>query len=78
LWEAPLYRAYFDTPADLARDLRVFGRSSTRYIVVPASESRGKIERAVADAGFRIAPVMKSADRLGRTAFVVYRTVPRE
>ncbi len=78
LWEAPLYRAYFDTPADLARDLRVFGRSSTRYIVVPANESLGKIERAVADAGFRIAPVMKSADRLGRTAFVVYRTVPRE
>ncbi|HET7088838.1 MAG TPA: glycosyltransferase family 39 protein [Anaerolineae bacterium] len=78
LWDAPLYRAYFDTPADLARDLRVFGRSSTRYLVVPANESLGKIERAVADAGFRIAPVMKSADRLGRTAFVVYRTVLRE
>jgi len=78
LWDAPLYHAYFDTPADLARDLRAFGRSSTRYLVAPVNESLGKIERAVADAGFRIAPVMKSADRIGRTAFVVYRTVPRD
>jgi hypothetical protein len=77
LWDTPLYRAYFDTPADLAGDLRAFGRSSTRYLIVPANESLGKIERAVADAGFGLAPVMQSADRLGRAAFVVYRTVPR-
>ena len=77
LWDAPLYRAYFDTPADLARDLSVFGRSSARYLVAPASEPLGKIERAIGGAGFGLSPVVKSANRLGQTAFVVYRIVPR-
>jgi 4-amino-4-deoxy-L-arabinose transferase-like glycosyltransferase len=75
LWDAPLYRAYFDTPVDLAHDLRVFGRASTRYLVLPAGESSGKIARAVAAEGFSLAAVMTTMNRLGRASFTVYRIV---
>jgi len=77
LWDAPLYRAYFDTPADLARDLRVFGRASTRYIVSPASESPNKIARAIGAQGFALTPVLTTTDRFGQTSFTVYQVTSR-
>jgi 4-amino-4-deoxy-L-arabinose transferase-like glycosyltransferase len=73
LWDAPLYRAYFETPDRLARDLRVFGRTSTRYIVFPASESTRKIERAIGAEGFQLTPVLATTDRFGRNSFTVYQ-----
>ena len=75
LWDAPLYRAYFGTPADLARDLHVFGRTSTRYLVMPAGEPADKIARAIRAEGFSLTAVMTTMNRLGRPSFTVYRIV---
>jgi 4-amino-4-deoxy-L-arabinose transferase-like glycosyltransferase len=77
LWDAGLYRAYFASPADLARDLSAFGRTSSRYIVFPAGESRAKIERAIVAEGFQLIPVLVTMNRAGQTSFVVYTIVPR-
>jgi hypothetical protein len=77
LWDAPLYRAYFETPDQLARDLRVFGRTSTRYIVFPASESTRKIERAIGAVGFTLTPVLTTTDRFGQNSFTVYQITSR-
>ena len=76
-WGAALYRSYFETPADLARDLRVFGRTSTRYLVAPADEPLGKIERAIGVEGFELRPMLTTTNRLGQTSFVVYRIASR-
>jgi len=73
LWDAPLYRAYFDTPSDLARDLHAFGRTSPRYLVAPGGASLAKIERAIAAEGFYPAPVLATPNRHGQTSFTVYR-----
>ena len=77
LWDAPLYRAYVDTPADLANDLRAFGRTSARHIVLPAAESTGKIERAIAAEGYSLTPVLTVTNRFGQTSFVVYQIAPQ-
>jgi hypothetical protein len=77
LWDAPLYRAYFATPADLARDLRAFGRSSMRYLIFPASESPAKIERAIDSEGFALTSVLSTIDRLGQNSFTIYQIAPR-
>jgi hypothetical protein len=77
LWDAPLYRAYFSTPADLARDLHAFGQTSTRYVVFPASESPAKVERAIGAEGFALAPVLTTIDRFGQNSFTLYQIVPR-
>ncbi len=73
LWDASLYRAYFETPADLAHNLCVFGQASTRYVVIPAGESPAKIARAIGAAGFALTPVQTPVDRFGRPSFAVYR-----
>jgi 4-amino-4-deoxy-L-arabinose transferase-like glycosyltransferase len=75
LWDAPVYRAYFDTPADLARDLHVFGRTSTRYLVLPAGEPSDKIARAIGAEGFGLAAALTTTNRLGGMSFTVYRIV---
>lgn len=72
LWDAGLFRAYFKAPSDLARDLRVFGRASTRYIVVPASESIDEVERAITKEGFSLLPVLQTTDRFALSSFVVF------
>jgi hypothetical protein len=73
LWDAGVYRAYFETPADLARDLSVFGRTSARYVVFPAGESPKKVERAIGANGFALSPVLMTTNRFGRETFVVYQ-----
>jgi len=77
LWDAPVYRAYFDTATDLARDLRAFGRTSTRYVVMPAGESPAKIERAIGLEGFRLEPALTTRNRYNRPTFSVYRIAER-
>lgn len=73
LWDARTYIAYFATPQALAEDLRVFGRTSPRFIVVPANESTTRIERAIAAEGFDLVPVLSTQNRHGQPTFTLYR-----
>lgn len=73
LWDARVYVAYFATPEALAEDVRVFGRTSPRYIVFPASESTVRIKRALAAEGATLSPVLTTQDRHGQPTFTVYR-----
>jgi 4-amino-4-deoxy-L-arabinose transferase-like glycosyltransferase len=73
LWDSRIYVAYFATPQALAEDLHVFGRTSPRFIVVPATESTTRIERAIAAEGFVLSPVLSTQDRHSQPTFTVYR-----
>jgi len=73
LWDARTYLAYFATPQALAEDLRVFGRTSPRFIVVPASESTLRLERAIAAEGFVLAPALSTQNRHGQPTFTLYQ-----
>jgi 4-amino-4-deoxy-L-arabinose transferase-like glycosyltransferase len=77
LWDARTYVAYFASPQSLAEDLHVFGRTSLRFIVVPATESTTRIERAIAAEGFALLPVLSTQDRRGQPTFTVYRIEDR-
>jgi hypothetical protein len=72
LWDARTYVAYFASPEALAEDLRVFGRTSQRFIVFPASESTTRVVRAIAAKGFVLSPVLSAQDRHGQPTFTLY------
>ena len=72
LWDARTYIAYFATPQTLAEDLRVFGRTSQRFVIVPSGESTARIERAIAAEGFALAPVLTTQNRHGQPTFTLY------
>jgi 4-amino-4-deoxy-L-arabinose transferase-like glycosyltransferase len=73
LWDARTYIAYFATPQTLAEDLRVFGRTSPRFIVVPSNESTLRIVRAIAVEGLALSPVLTTQNRRGQPTFTLYR-----
>jgi len=76
LWDATPYVAYVATPEWLAADLHVFGRTSPRFIIFPATESTARIERALGAEGFALAPVLSTQNRYGQPTFVLYRIEP--
>jgi hypothetical protein len=76
LFDGPISLAYWPTPAWLAQDVRVFGAKGPRYITFPAWESSARIERALAEVGYGLAPVLTTARRDGETSFVVYQIQP--
>ena len=78
LWDARVYVAYFATPQALAEDVHVFGRTSPRFIVFPASESTTRIQRALAAEGAALSPMLTTQDRRGQPTFTVYRIVSSE
>lgn len=71
------YIAYFDTPAALADDLRVFAGHDDRYVIFPAREAPDKVIDASGQVGYTLTPVLATQDRFGRTSFTVYRIVKR-
>jgi 4-amino-4-deoxy-L-arabinose transferase-like glycosyltransferase len=73
LFGAPIYLAYWPTPAWLARDVRAFGTREPRYVAFPSWESSARVERALADAGYELAPVLTTTRRDGARSFTVYR-----
>ena len=73
LFDAPIYQAYWPTPAWLAQDVRVFGVEDARYVVFPSWESSARVERAVADVGYELNPVLITHRRDGSPSFTVYR-----
>jgi 4-amino-4-deoxy-L-arabinose transferase-like glycosyltransferase len=72
------YIAYFDTPAALANDLRVFAGQDDRYAIFPAREAPAKVIDAIGQVGYTLTPVFTTQDRFGQTSFTIYQIVKRK
>ncbi len=76
LFDAYVYRAPFETPADLADDLRTFGADGTeRVLVMPGWRDHRPVLSAVRAASFHPEMMLRTTNRHGETSFVVYRLV---
>jgi len=76
LFDAPVYLAYWPTPAWLAQDVRAFGARGPRYITFPSWESPSRVERALAGVGYALAPALTTVRRDGTRSFTVYSIQP--
>jgi 4-amino-4-deoxy-L-arabinose transferase-like glycosyltransferase len=76
LFDAPVYLAYWPTPAWLAQDVRVFGAGEPRYITFPSWESSARVERALAGVGYGLNPVLTTTRRDGTLSFTTYHVQP--
>ena len=76
LFHAPVYLAYWPTPAWLARDVQAFGGREPRYITFPSRESTARVERALAGVGYGLEQVLATVRRDGTRSFAVYRILP--
>jgi len=76
LFDAPVYLAYWPTPAWLARDVQAFGRRDRRYIAFPPGESAARVRQTLEAVGYRLKPVLPAGGVRERTSFIVYRIVP--
>ena len=72
LFDAPVYLAYWPTPAWLARDVRAFGAEEPRYITFPSWESPARVEWALAGVGYELEPALTTTRRDGTPSFTVY------
>ena len=73
LFDAPVYLAYWPTPAWLARDVQAFGAQEPRYITFPSWESPARVEWVLASVGYELAPVLTTTRRDGTSSFTIYR-----
>jgi 4-amino-4-deoxy-L-arabinose transferase-like glycosyltransferase len=71
------YLSYYDTPADLTDDLRVFGRHDDRYVILPGRASLAEVIDAIGQVGYTVTPVFATQDRFGQTSFTIYQIVKR-
>jgi 4-amino-4-deoxy-L-arabinose transferase-like glycosyltransferase len=71
------YLAYFDAPAVLADDLRVFAHDDTRYVIFPAREAPDKVIDAIGQVGYTLTPVLETQNRFGQTSFTLYQIIKR-
>ncbi|MGD2164812.1 MAG: glycosyltransferase family 39 protein [Anaerolineae bacterium] len=76
LFDAPIYLAYWPTPAWLAQDVQAFGGRDPRYVAFPGWESTSRVETALLEAGYALEPVLSVAQDDGAPSFVVYHIVP--
>ncbi len=76
LFDAPVYLAYWPTPAWLARDVLVFGRQEPRYVTFPSWESSTRVERALAGVDYGLETVLTTVRRDGAPSFTVYQIQP--
>jgi 4-amino-4-deoxy-L-arabinose transferase-like glycosyltransferase len=76
LFDGPAYVAWMPSPEAFESDLRSFGRSSPRYLVVPAWEAEVEARAAAARAGFSFQLVHTGLRRDGAESFRVYRLAP--
>jgi 4-amino-4-deoxy-L-arabinose transferase-like glycosyltransferase len=73
LFNAPLYLAYWPTPAWLAEDVVAFGQAEPRYIVFPAWESSARVEAALEGVGYRLESVLSAYNGEGEVTFWAHR-----
>jgi len=76
VFDAPLYLAYWPSPAWLAQDVQAFGAKGARYITFPSWESRARVEQALDSAGYVLAPAFSTTRRDGTRSFTVYQIRP--
>jgi hypothetical protein len=76
LFDAPVYVAYWPTPAWLAQDVRAFGGREPRYITFPSWESPARVKGALTRVGYELAPVLTTTRRDGTRSFTVYHIQP--
>ena len=72
LFDALLYRAGFSSPGWLAADAAAFYDGRPRYLVLPSWESKGRLERTLADVGLEMSSVLTTFRRDGTASLVVY------
>ncbi len=77
LFDAPVYLAFWPTPAWLAQDVQAFGAREARYVAFPSWESPARVERALAGVGYELAPVLTTARRDGTRSFTLYHVQER-
>lgn len=77
LFDGKAYVAWLPNPEALTADLRAFGRSSPRYLAVPAWESEAEAREAARAAGFDLALAHQSFRPDGTPAFSIYRLAPQ-
>nr|MBP7689795.1 hypothetical protein [Thermoflexales bacterium] len=71
-----VFLAYFDTPAALQDDLRVFG-GANRYVIFPGHESPDPANAAIGEVGYTLFPVFTTQNRFGQTSFTLFEIVPQ-
>jgi len=76
LFDRPLYIAWFPSPEALTTDLRAFGHTSPRYLVVPSWEADAEMRAAADQASFEFVPLRQAHRRDGSVSFVVYQLAP--
>jgi hypothetical protein len=76
LFDGPISLAYWPTPAWLAQDVLAFGAKGPRYVTFPAWESSARVERALAEVGYGLSPVLATTRRDGLPTFTVYQIQP--
>jgi 4-amino-4-deoxy-L-arabinose transferase-like glycosyltransferase len=76
LFDAPIYMAYWPTPAWLVQDVQVFGAQGPRYITFPSWESSARVSQALAGVGYALDPVLTTIRRDGTLSFTIYRIRP--
>jgi hypothetical protein len=72
LYDGPVYVSWFPAPEALTIDLKAFGRSSPRYLAVPAWEATGEMRAAAEAAGYDFVPVYTAYRRDGPPTLFVY------
>lgn len=65
LFDTGVYVSWFPHPAALAEDLTAFGDEGTRYVALPASDAARPVQHAIATAGYRLQPVLRTAGEPG-------------
>ena len=73
LYDAPVFLAYWPTPAWLAQDVQAFGAKVPRYIAFPSWELPDRVVRALNDRGFSLETVLTTTRRDGTPSFTVHR-----
>lgn len=73
--EGFVFLAYFDTPAALQDDLRVFG-GANRYVIFPGHESPDRVADAIGEVGYTLQAVFTTQNRFGQTSFTVFKIIP--
>lgn len=72
LFDAPVYLAFWPTPAWLARDVQAFGGTVARYMAFPPWESAERVAQHLQEVGYRLDAV-KELPQDGAGSFVIYR-----
>ncbi len=74
LFDAYIFPVYVDTPMQLSKDLKVFGRTGpARYMLLSSSEPVTELAQAATGAGFELQAVVKPGGRDGQPTMTLYR-----